>query len=184
MQPPSGYPQQPQNPQGPQQAPPGYGQQAYPPQYGMQQQPYYPQQKKGMPGWAWVLIICGVVFILCPIGGIFVLAAIPLVASNTKEARKAEGEQMMGMARDAARVEYSKTGSNPGTFSSFMSTFELSGIYYNIDDPIRDVTTSGPAGFGGGYKKAEITCTPVTPSDGKGRCEFSWADGNSQIRWE
>jgi hypothetical protein len=182
MQPPPGYPKQPQgqpSPHSPQQAPPGY-----PPQYGIQQQPYYPPQKKGMPGWAWGLIV-GAIVLFCgfPVLGILLL---PLVTSNTRDARRAEGEQVMGVARDSARVQYSKTGQNPGKFSSFMSTYELSGHYYNIDDPIRDITTGGrsPSGFGGGHAKAEITCTPVTPSDGKGRCEFSWSDGNSQIRWD
>ena len=51
--------------------------------------------------------------IVVVIVGILALAAIPLITSNTRDARRAEGEQLLGSARDSARVEYAKSGA-PG----------------------------------------------------------------------
>jgi hypothetical protein len=172
MQPPQGYPQN--QPQHFQQGPGPQG----PPQHGMAPMPYYPQQQKqGMPAWAWVLIICGVGFAVL-IVGILALAAIPLITSNTRDARRAEGEHLMGSARGVARVEYSKTAQPPLRFSQItsgsFSMHDLQGKYFHVDDAIG----SKPGDRG------EITCTPQqSPKDGRGRMEFSWQDGNSQIFW-
>jgi hypothetical protein len=185
MQSPPGYPQQPQgqpyphqpqgqpNPQGPQQVPPGYGPPpGYPQQYGMQQQPYYPPQKKGMPGWAWGLIV-GCVLLFCGVP-VLALAAIPLITSNTREARRAEGEQLMGSARDATRVQYSKTGTSPARLSQFTQLYMFEGEYYRVDDNIQATSAN-----------ATITCSPImTATDGKGRIEFAWATGESKVRWD
>ena len=99
MQPPPGYQQNPQfsgpSNQGPQQYPAGpQGYQHPPQQYGMTPPPYYPPQKKGMPGWAIALIVCGAGFVFL----VLVLAAIPmLVSTNTRDARRAEGEQLLAI---------------------------------------------------------------------------------------
>jgi hypothetical protein len=169
MQQPPGYPQQPQHPQGPQQAPPGYGQ---PPQYAMQQQPYYPPKKKGLPGWAWGLII-GAVVLFCgfPVLG---LLLVPLVTSNTREARRAEGEQLMGSARDLCRVQHQKAGTAPKRLSAISRPGEFIGLYYQIDDAIESTSTQG-----------KLHCSPMqSPSDGRGHIEFKWQDGSSSIRWD
>ena len=156
---PAGQPQYPQHPN-------------MPPQYGMQQMPYYPQQKQGMPGWAWALIICGLLFVFM-IVGIFALAAIPLITSNTRDARRAEGEQLLYGARDFARVEFSKMGKNPGSFSSAGSPNDFDGKYYSVDDRIQDLSR----------EKARITATPTTASDGKGTLDFPWASGGGRVKW-
>jgi len=186
MQPPPGYPQQPQGaPQGPQPYP--QGPQPYPQQYPMQQGYYGPPPKRGMPGWAWALIIVGIL-LFCGVP-ILVLAAVPLITSNTREARRAEGEQLMGVAVDRARVYYARNGASPGRFSAIPDLYagELDGIYYKVDDPITDVGGSSGRGFGGygGSSKAKITCSPVqTQSDGRGTTEFDWAGGNKQMSWD
>lgn len=195
MQPPPGYPQGPQDsgsqnhnqgPQpynagsqgyGPPPGPQGYGPPPGPPQYGMQRYPYYPPQKSGMPGWAIALIVCAVLVI--PVG-ILALAAIPLITSNTRDARRAEGEQLMGTARDYLRVEYSKSGMESEAFrafSSMASTGAFDGLYYNVDRTARPV--SSPS------FDAEVTCSPVKgQSDGHGQNQFRWADGSSQTTWK
>lgn len=168
MQQPPGYnPQQnPQQPQGGQQ----YQQQPYP------QQAYYPPQKKGMPGWAWGLII-GAIVLFCgfPLLGIL---AIPLITSNTRDARRAEGEQMLGSAKGQARIQFAMVNEKPQTFSSFMDQMDLmdlTGQYYRVDDSIRAKPND----------KAEITCSPLqTDSDGTGHMEFGWASGNSRVSWD
>lgn len=151
MQPPPGYPQGQQNPQfmpanRPQQ--PAYPQhqqpqpqpypqqqyapQQYAPQYG--QYPYYPPQKRGLPGWAWGLIIGGIVlFLIVPV---MAVAAIPLMTSNTRDARRAEGEQLLNSARDASRVHYAKTGYAPARLSDFTDPYLFEGLYFAVDDNI------------------------------------------------
>jgi hypothetical protein len=121
---------QPQYPQGPNPAQnqpqypqpgAGYQQQGAPypqpgthgPQYqGMPNMPYYPPRKRGMPGWAIALIVVGVLFFF--IIPILALAAIPLITSNTRDARRAEGEQMLGSFTGLVRVAYAKQGTHTG----------------------------------------------------------------------
>ena len=171
MQPPPGYSQGPQQGQ-PQGQPQNY-QQPGQPQYGMQQMPYQPPRKKGLPGWAWGLII-GALVLFCGFPLLAILA-IPLITSNTRDARRAEGEQMMGFARNSARIEYSKTASNPGTFSSFADPADFAGKYFRVEDQIRSKSEAA----------AEITCVPQqTTSDGKGRLEFDWSHGMGKTTWE
>ena len=190
MQPPPGYPQNPQpsgppnrgpqqHPQGPQgyqQGPPQGYQQGYqqgPPPYGMSPPPYYPPQKRGMPGWAIALIVCGVLFVVMVMG----LAAIPLIVSNDRDARRAEGEQLMGTARDYLRVEYSKTGDANGTLRGFRGGPEFQGIYYQVDST---ASRSSKPGFDG-----TVTCSPrKSQSDGRGTLNFAWGSANSEITWK
>lgn len=173
MQPPPGYPQQqPQHGQ-----PPAYQQPGSP--YGMQPMPYYPPQKKGMPAWAWVLIVGGVLFAFL-IVAILALAAIPLITSNTRDARRAEGEQMMQSAMGQARIAFAKTNFPPGRLTGStdmggadISPMELEGKYYRVDDAV-----------GGDEEAGELRCSPVsTPSDGNGMLEFRWTDGQGKITW-
>lgn len=179
--------------QQPQQQPPQQGQQPYPqgsqhmgqgpqqygapgghPQQGYQMgpPPYYPPPKRGFPAWAIVLIVCAVAL---PIVGILGLAAIPLITSNTSDARRAEGEQMMGSARNMARVQFSKTNLVPRRLSDCgMDRFDREGMYYRVNDPI-----------GGSGDTGIITCTPIqTTSDGQGKMTFAWNEGGGTITWQ
>lgn len=71
-QPPQGYSNQPMYPQ-PHAAPPAFGPQPYAP-------PPYPPKKRGMPVWAILLIVAGVVFFVLPVGCVMLVA----VASSGK----------------------------------------------------------------------------------------------------
>lgn len=167
---------------------PNYPDQQQPSQYGAPPPPgqpwpqqYYPPPKQGMPGWAWVLIGCGGLAVVFIIVGILALAAIPLVTSNTRDARRAEGEQMMGTARNQARVAYSRTGRPVMTLTgdaqmggAGVSAHDLIGRYYTVNDAIRSL----------GSDQAELSCVPNQSTDGVGRTRFSWNQGGYDIRWE
>lgn len=173
---PQGHPQGPQqwgpqgHPQGPQQGPP----QQYPQQgYQMGPPQYYPPQKKGMPGWAIALIVGAVfMFVVLPI---LALAAIPLITTNTSDARRAEGEQLMFSARNRARLAFARNSEIPVSFTAAgVPRDMLEGHYYRVDDRIGGTSTQG-----------EITCSPVqSPADGHGRLSFNWTDGGGeQVHW-
>lgn len=163
--------------------PGGYGPQTGGPQYGMSPPPGYGAygvpQKKGMPGWAWALIICGILFIgLTMIFGILAVAAIPLITSNTRDARRAEGEQLMGSAMGFTRVAYAKTGQPDEAFRAY----EMEAMSGNFDGKYFRVDSVGPSS---GSNDARVTCAPTqSVSDGHGRMDFRWADGGSQITWD
>jgi type II secretory pathway pseudopilin PulG len=120
------YPQR-----GPQFAPPGY------PQYGPQGY-YPPPQKSGFPTWAIVLIVSVVVvpFLI----GILAVAAIPLIASNTDEARSSEARAALGAMKDRARVVYQRNPMGGEKHSLGLGPTELNGSYftdanYSVDSP-------------------------------------------------
>lgn len=181
---------EPQSPQPRPSSPPGYGQ----PQYGAPAQagygppgmppypPQYPPQKKGMPGWAWVLIILGIGFAMLMVVGILALAAIPLITSNASEARRAEGESMLLMFRNRARVTYSRTGNAPLRLTGpsdgvgcDVNRHELTGQYYEVEDRIGAPNDS----------HGELYAKPLqTSSDGRGTMMFHWQTGDQTVRWQ
>lgn len=179
---PAGQPQQP-GPAQPQA--PGYGpppQHGAPPQYGPQGMPpqgyYMPPPKKGMPGWAIALIVVAVfMFVVLPI---LALAAIPLITTNTSEARQAEGEHMLGSAKNMARVAYAKTGRVPmrltGTIEmggADMAPIELDGKYYRVEDRVGAPSSS----------EGELYATPKNP-DKTGTLRFQYAGGEGKFSWK
>lgn len=120
--------------------------------------------------------------IVVVIVGILALAAIPLITSNTRDARRAEGTQLAQSARDWCRIEYSKRGSWDGTagaaFATEQGTGQWTGNYYNVTA----VTDNGA--------NADITAVATsnpgtTASGGDGDCtlNFQWASGESSISW-
>ena len=107
--------------------------------------------------------------IVVVIVGILALAAIPLITSNTRDARRAEGEQLLGAARDYCRVEYSKTNDAAKVALSGAGTGAFSGSYFNV------TTYSGTANGG--------SVNTNTTSDGTGTMTFQWGSGSSAITW-
>jgi hypothetical protein len=177
--PPQGYPAQYGSPpQGGQQIPEGQymhaGMSPYPP-------PPFPPQKSGMPTWGWVLIGCGGLFAVFLIVGILALAAIPLITTNTREARQAEGEQLLTSMRNRARVAYSRTSRPPVTLTgdasvggAGMDYHELQGVYYTARDTIGAPSSS----------EGELYCDPIHSGDGSGTMRFSWLDSRYMITWQ
>lgn len=147
---------------GPMQPPPGYNptpqpkpqayQQPAPPQYASGPMPppgyppypppgyYPPPQKSGFPIWV-IFVILGVMAV--PVLGVLALAAIPLIASNTQEARSSEARAALGAMKDRARVVYARTGSPQIDIMALnMSAEDLNGAYFTAGD--YSVTSSNP----------------------------------------
>ncbi|MEZ5992524.1 MAG: prepilin-type N-terminal cleavage/methylation domain-containing protein [Planctomycetota bacterium] len=116
--------------------------------------------------------------IVVVIVGILALAAIPLITSNTRDARRAEGEQLLGSARDALRVEYSKTNTAPATpfAPASMTQTNFTGSYFKVDAAYG--TAAG--GFDQAVKAVGIA---AGNPDGVGTMSFLWSSGNSTITW-
>jgi type II secretory pathway pseudopilin PulG len=113
--------------------------------------------------------------IVVVIVGILALAAIPLITSNTRDARRAEGTQLLGSARDFCRVTYSKNGAWDATavaaYAAEVGTGAFDGEYYNVTAPVASSTAVG----------CIISATALSTSDGDGSCGFRWASGESNI---
>lgn len=70
--------------------------------------------------------------IVVVIVGILALAAIPLIASNTEEARSSEARAALGAMKDRARVVYQRTPTATINKASLgLGTTELNGSYFN-----------------------------------------------------
>ncbi|MBX3473649.1 MAG: prepilin-type N-terminal cleavage/methylation domain-containing protein [Planctomycetes bacterium] len=121
--------------------------------------------------------------IVVVIVGILALAAIPLITSNTRDARRAEGEQMMGSMKGQARVAYAKVGVNTevtkltgaigGTTKGCgVNAAELNGKYFKITDALTTTATT-----------CTIASTANTASDGNGSLLFNWSGGDGSFTW-
>ncbi len=109
------------------------------------------------------------------------LAAVPLcLGSSTREARTAEGEQMLGSAKGQARVAYARSQVREparltGSFESGGARVEppeLKGKYYMVLDLI------SPRGD----KNAAMFAIPIrrkTPA--VIMCEFAWSGGDGKF---
>jgi len=116
------------------------------------------------------------ILIVVIIVGILALAAIPVIAGHTRDARRSEAAQLLGAARDYCRAEYSKTNSEANVLTSFsaqQSGGAFSGQYYNV-------TTFANSSSIGGMDAHLATNTGV---DGTGTMDFAWGSGTSQISW-
>ena len=79
--------------------------------------------------------------IVVVIVGILALAAIPLIASNTEEARSSEARAALGAMKDRARVVYQRTPAATIDKNSLgLGATELNGSYFN--DASYTVTTT------------------------------------------
>lgn len=102
----------------------------------------------------------------------------PRVWSSMEEARAAEGEQLLGAARDACRVEYAKTGSVDSVtkgFNRYVADGNFDGEYYEVKKYIKELP--------GSDYDAAVTAHPKTESDPWLLIKFKWASGNSDIIW-
>jgi prepilin-type N-terminal cleavage/methylation domain-containing protein len=121
--------------------------------------------------------------IVVVIVGILALAAIPLITSNTRDARRAEGEQLLGAARNFTRVEYSKYGSwTTGAAPSAQAAWNqeagtndaFTGQYFEV---------SAEPTFTGSAPNQTGTLVTEGTSDGTGTMTFEVSSGSSSIAW-
>lgn len=121
--------------------------------------------------------------IVVVIVGILALAAIPLITANTRDARRGEGEQILGSMKNRVKVAYTKTNSVPGNLVGAIGSggcgvqsAELAGKYFNATNAI---TGTSPA--------AILTVTPGSggnSSDGTGTGNFNMANpATDTITW-
>ena len=108
--------------------------------------------------------------IVVVIVGILALAAIPLITANTRDARRSEGEQLLGSMKNRVKVAYTKTTALPTLLTGEMTnggcgvqTSELAGKYFNCTDAV-----------GGTLLAAELDCVPAgtNTSDGNATLTF------------
>lgn len=112
--------------------------------------------------------------IVVVIVGILALAAIPLITSNTRDARRAEGEQLLGSQRDWARVEYSRTGNDTGIVAKHggLIASQWTGKYFTAQALVV-----------GASPKATVKYNGTATSDGTGEMTFAWQSGLGAITW-
>lgn len=121
--------------------------------------------------------------IVVVIVGILALAAIPLITSNTRDARRSEGEQMMGSMKGQARVAYAKRGIAPKTLTgavesdgSGVNAAELVGQYWNVTNNITNT----------GNLPTDTGTIAVTSkgTDKAGNHTFQWGGGSGSFSWD
>ena len=107
---------------------------------------------------------------------LFLLSVPLMTGGGCRDARSAEGEQLMGSARDFCRIEYSKTGD----FSEVVKQLQLEvdkgsfrGKYYGVEARMVAVDSN----------TARVYAFPENPQDRFGVMEFHWSSGNSTIEW-
>lgn len=113
--------------------------------------------------------------IVVVIVGILALAAIPLITANTRDARRSEGEQILGSMKGQARVAYAKLNSAPATLTAAgVASAERTGKYFTVGDGITSTTTTG-----------SLTATALAANSSDGSCThlFNWSGGDGSFAW-
>lgn len=108
---------------------------------------------------------------------VLLILGLPLVTSSGGDGRRAEGDQLLGSARDFARVEYSKSGEFGNVQESFqqrVANGEFEGCYYSLGSIVVPI----------GKDRARIYVYPTHPGERPGYIEFEWRSGNSEIHWD
>lgn len=104
-----------------------------------------------------------------------VLFSVFFTRDSVSDARRAEGQHLMGTARDTLRVHFGKTGERPKRLSDVLHLEDFRGDYYVVDDELIEISD----------ESATISCTPlVDPKDGRGFLQFEWKNGNASVRWD
>ncbi|MBE7492835.1 MAG: prepilin-type N-terminal cleavage/methylation domain-containing protein [Planctomycetes bacterium] len=135
--------------------------------------------KKGRKGFTLIELLIVVVIV-----GILALAAIPLITSNTRDARRAEGEQILGSMKGQVRVAYAKLGGHTnisqltgaiGTGGCGVLAAEMTGKYFNVTDSVSNKTNTGAT--------LVATAQAGNASDGAAVLAFNWGGGDGSFTW-
>ena len=122
--------------------------------------------------------------IVVVIVGILALAAIPLITSNTRDARRAEGEQILGSMKGQVRVAYAKLGAHTGitTLTGAIGTggcgvqaAERTGKYFVVADSVSNKSNTS----------ASLTANAQAGNSSDGGCvlTFQWGGGDGAFVW-
>jgi prepilin-type N-terminal cleavage/methylation domain-containing protein len=96
--------------------------------------------------------------IVVVIVGILALAAIPLIASNTEEARSSEARASLGAMKDRARVVYQRSPNTTWALNTLgINSTELAGSYFTS----ASYTLSGTGATFGASCANVYTATPT-----------------------
>ena len=98
--------------------------------------------------------------------------------TSIQRARMAEGEQLLGSARDYSRVEYSKTGAVDAVaekFPEFVEGGDFEGKFYHVKVLHADMENCS--------YDAAIETHPQTDGEAWGLMLFHWASGRSKVEW-
>lgn len=109
--------------------------------------------------------------------GMLLLLLMPICGGSTRDARRAEGEQLMGSARDFCRVQHSKEKSFEEVYAALeqeIATGSCAGKYYGVEARIVRLDAD----------TARIYVYPTSRADGFGSMDFKWATGESTFHWE
>jgi len=124
--------------------------------------------------WVRAVAILVFVFVIMPLT---ILALIPVVfTSCARDARRAEGEQMMGSMKSLVRQYFQDTGRVPLTLTELgVKKEELDGKYYDLEDRVSFDPVS---------RLFSMKANPETDSDGYVVFHFSPDFGDGTFEWE
>lgn len=109
---------------------------------------------------------------VCGLLPVLVLAFIPLGNTSGRNARQAEGQQLLGSARDSARVWSAKGEGKPRTLRGVLrGEGPMQGQFYRIVDVV------ALPHMGGG----RIYAVPLDYYNPTMRIDFDWKSGRSEI---
>ncbi|MBZ0134760.1 MAG: prepilin-type N-terminal cleavage/methylation domain-containing protein [Planctomycetes bacterium] len=112
--------------------------------------------------------------IVVVITGILALASVPVISASTQDARRSEGELILGTVRDVARIEYARTGTSPKKLSDCgVKAKDRTGNYFKVQNAIANSN----------IQDARIRAVSISGDDGRGDLHFTWNSGASEFRW-
>ncbi len=113
--------------------------------------------------------------IVVVIVGILSVAAIPVIASNTQEARSSEARAALGALKDRARAVYSRTNTAPINMTALgVGSTELRGSYFNnANYTLAGTVTAWRATCNGVYTGASPTSLILTSNLRSGNSNFN-----------
>jgi hypothetical protein len=116
--------------------------------------------------------------------GILWLSCSCTVVSDTTEARRSEGAQLLKSARDALREAREKTKQQSTKLSELGVLSAYDGEYFSVLDGVYE--DQWPAQADGPMfrdKPTAIVAAPKNPADGWGVLYFDWTTGRSIVEW-
>jgi hypothetical protein len=108
---------------------------------------------------------------------VLAVLALPMTTCSLRDAPRAEGEQLLGAARDMLRTEHSRTddaGQMKAAFKKAVRHGDFKGSYFNVSNWVVPTSETG----------ARIYVYPDDPARGIGYMDFEWESGSSEVHWE
>jgi hypothetical protein len=119
-----------------------------------------------------LLVTSGLGLLACLAALAIFIARTP--APHGRDARKAEGEQLMGAARDACRIAYAKHDSIEAARARLaQAKEEFGGEYYYVSPTLVRIDE----------KTWRVDCIPTGGTGPSGYLTFRWDTGNSEYGW-